>query len=183
MSFLEFHPVYLHSISLVKVFISNSAAMFTVTKALIATLATVGAVNALPQVQPKPSTNATAPTVPAPTEDQAQLFRDLFSAPTAIKRFQRLLTEGQTLLTGAALKKFTVFDFNGAMPATGAKGGATKSAVSCIEKLFHEVAANGAYRMLRLSLSYTTWAFRRLSAFWNPAASTPPMYIPARLSS
>lgn len=102
--------------------------MFAVTKVIVTALATLSAVNGLPQARPPPSANVTTAAPPAPTEDQAQLFRDLFSAPTAIKRFQRLLTEGQTLLTGAALKKFTVFDFNGAMPAAGAKGGATKSA-------------------------------------------------------
>ncbi|KAI8938958.1 hypothetical protein NX059_004808 [Plenodomus lindquistii] len=102
--------------------------MYIASKAIITTLVALSAVNGLPQVKPQPAANATVPAPPTPTEIQAQLFRDLFSAPTAIKRFQRLLTEGQTLLTGAALKRFTVFDFNDAMPATGAKGGATKAA-------------------------------------------------------
>lgn len=107
--------------------------MFTVTKVIVAALAIFNAVNALPQPQAaQASSTSTAPAAPAPTEDQAQLFRDLFSAPTAIKRFQRLLTQGETLLTGDALRKLTVFSFNGATPATGAKGGATKSAVSLL---------------------------------------------------
>lgn len=107
--------------------------MFTISKVLVAALATLSAVNALPQpqaAQPSASTTSAAPAAPAPTEEQAQLFRDLFTAPTAIKRFQRLLVQGETLLTGAALRKFTVFDFNGAVPAKGAAGGATKAAVS-----------------------------------------------------
>jgi hypothetical protein len=106
--------------------------MFTITKVVVAALA-LGAVQALPQSQATQSTasaSVTAPAVPAATEDQAQLFRDLFTAPTAVKRFQRLLTQGQTLFTGETLRKLTVFSFNNAVPAPGAKGGATKAAVS-----------------------------------------------------
>jgi len=102
--------------------------MFTFTKVIVAALV-LGAVQALPQPQAsQPSASATIPVAPAPTEDQSQLFRDLFTAPTAIKRFQRLLTQGQTLFTGETLRKLTVFSFNGAVPAPGAKGGATKAA-------------------------------------------------------
>ncbi|KAF2633133.1 RmlC-like cupin, partial [Macroventuria anomochaeta] len=50
------------------------------------------------------------------------------SAPTAIKRFQRLLVQGGSLLTGDALRRLIVFDFNGAQPVSGALGGATKAA-------------------------------------------------------
>ncbi|KAF2818228.1 RmlC-like cupin [Ophiobolus disseminans] len=57
-----------------------------------------------------------------------QLLQDLQSAPTAIKRFQRLLVQGGSLLTGDALRKLIVFDFKGAQPASGALGGATKAA-------------------------------------------------------
>ncbi|OAL44959.1 RmlC-like cupin [Pyrenochaeta sp. DS3sAY3a] len=97
--------------------------MLTITKVLVAGLATFGAVQALPQPQTTPVP------APAPAGDAAQLFRDLFTAPTAIKRFQRLLTQGgETLLSGDALKALTVFSFNGATPAPGAKGGATKAA-------------------------------------------------------
>ncbi|KAF3032179.1 hypothetical protein E8E12_003629 [Didymella heteroderae] len=96
--------------------------MFSLTK--IAILALAASVHALPQSMPS-STSTPAP--PAPT-DQAALFRDLFTAPTAIKRFQRLLVQGDALLTGPALKALTVFNFNGATPAPDAKGGATKAA-------------------------------------------------------
>ncbi|KAF2244721.1 RmlC-like cupin, partial [Trematosphaeria pertusa] len=49
--------------------------------------------------------------------------------PTAVKKFQRLLTaNGEALLSGEALRALTVFNFNGATPAPGAKGGATKAA-------------------------------------------------------
>jgi hypothetical protein len=100
--------------------------MFTVTKVLVASLAAFSAVQALPQgVAPTPAAAAPAP---VSTDDSAQLFRDLFTAPTAIKRFQRLLVQGETLLTGDALRKFTVFSFNNATPAPGAKGGALKAA-------------------------------------------------------
>jgi len=92
---------------------------------VIAGLMTVVAVQALPQ----PQNAAPAPAPPA-TPGNPDLFRDLFSAPTAIKRFQRLLVSGESLITGDALKKLVVFDFNGATPAAGAKGGATLSAVS-----------------------------------------------------
>lgn len=59
----------------------------------------------------------------------AQLVRDLFSAPTAIKRFQRLLVQGGTPPVDGRLFEGIVFDFNGAQPAGGVLG-ATKSAVS-----------------------------------------------------
>lgn len=58
-----------------------------------------------------------------------QLFQDIFSAPTVIKRFQRLLVQGGSLLTGDALRRLIVFDFNGAQPASGALGGAAKATV------------------------------------------------------
>ena len=58
-----------------------------------------------------------------------QLFQDIFSAPTVIKRFQRLLVQGGSLLTGDALRRLIVFDFDGAQPASGALGGAAKAAV------------------------------------------------------
>jgi hypothetical protein len=58
-----------------------------------------------------------------------QLFQDIFSAPTVIKRFQRLLVQGGSLLAGDALRRLIVFDFNGAQPASGALGGAAKATV------------------------------------------------------
>lgn len=100
--------------------------MINISKLTLLALAAMSSVQALPQSMPSSSTTTSAP--PAPTNDQAELFRDLFTAPTAIKRFQRLLTQGSTLLTGDALRALTVFSFNNAVPAPGAKGGATKSA-------------------------------------------------------
>ncbi|KAF2625151.1 RmlC-like cupin [Macroventuria anomochaeta] len=102
--------------------------MISLTKFVILAAAAFGSVQALPQSMPSSTSTAAAP--PAPTADQSQLFRDLFSAPTAIKRFQRLLVSGQgdTLLTGDALRKLTVFSFNNAIPAPNATGGATKAA-------------------------------------------------------
>ncbi|KAG9206621.1 hypothetical protein G6514_003458 [Epicoccum nigrum] len=47
---------------------------------------------------------------------------------STVERFQRLLVQGQTLLTGDALRALTVFSFNNATPAPGAKGGALISA-------------------------------------------------------
>lgn len=77
------------------------------------------------------SCSSTAGAQPTPSVDaNAQLLRDLQSAPTAIKRFQRLLVQGGSLLTGDALRKLIVFDFKGAQPASGALGGSAKAAVS-----------------------------------------------------
>jgi len=99
--------------------------MVAFTQILAASAMAFGAVQALPQPQATPAVPAPAP---APTEDAAALFRDLFTAPTAIKRFQRLLVKGETLLTGDALRKMVVFPFTPANPAPNAKGGATKAA-------------------------------------------------------
>jgi hypothetical protein len=107
--------------------------MFTVTKVVVAAL-TLGAVQALPQSQgyPTPSvTTASASSVspPAATSSLDLLFDDLFTAPTAIKRFQRLLTQGQTLFTGDVLRKLIVFTFDrNTPPPEGAKGGVAVSA-------------------------------------------------------
>jgi len=105
--------------------------MVTITKTLVAAIATFSVVQALPQAG-QPSSTAAPSAAPTPDpEQQAALFRDLFTAPTAVKRFQRLLTaKGESLLSGDALKNLIVFNFNGAKPAEGAKGGATKAAVS-----------------------------------------------------
>lgn len=100
--------------------------MTNFTKLIIVAITALGSVQALPQGS-YPSSTPSAPPAPART-DNAQLFRDLFTAPTAIKRFQRLLVQGDTLLTGDALKKLTVFSFNNAVPAPNSKGGATKAA-------------------------------------------------------
>ena len=112
--------------------------MLTITNIVVAALA-LGAVQALPQAKPSQSasdayatTTSAAPPAATPTDNQAQLFRDLFTAPTAIKRFQRLLTNGgQTLFTGDALRKMVVFPFDsGAPTANSPKNGALVAAVS-----------------------------------------------------
>ncbi|KAH9869178.1 hypothetical protein IAQ61_006383 [Plenodomus lingam] len=95
--------------------------MLTFTKAVVAALATLSAVHGLPQA-------ATPPSSSSPPEDVALLARDLRAAPTVVKRFQRLLTQGGALITGEALKKATTFVFHDATPSPKAKGGATKSA-------------------------------------------------------
>lgn len=103
--------------------------MISTTKLIVLALGAIGSVQALPQsMSISTTTSDITPAAPTATNDQTQLFRDLFTAPTAIKRFQRLLTQGSTLLTGDALKALVVFSFNNATPAPGAKGGATKSA-------------------------------------------------------
>jgi hypothetical protein len=60
----------------------------------------------------------------------AQLVRELQSAPTALDRARQLLVDGDALRTGEDLRELIVFDFNGAQPASGALGGASKAAVS-----------------------------------------------------
>jgi hypothetical protein len=130
-------------------YLTSKIKMVTITKTLVAAIA-VTSVSALPQASSTLATMATSssaivtPLAAAASPDpevQAALFRDLFSAPTAIKRFQRLLTaKGQELLSGDALRNLIVFNFNGATPAKGALGGATKAAVSFFssESLAHD---------------------------------------------
>ncbi|KAJ4366503.1 hypothetical protein N0V95_000169 [Ascochyta clinopodiicola] len=97
--------------------------MISITKLIVVAVAAFGSVQALPQGMAPSSTASAA--APAPTDKQDSLFRDLFTAPTAIKRFQRLLTQGEKLLTGEDLKKLTVFSFNN---GTNSTGGVTKAA-------------------------------------------------------
>ncbi|KAF3010900.1 hypothetical protein E8E13_009822 [Curvularia kusanoi] len=99
--------------------------MINITNLSVLALAAFGSVQALPQNYPSGTATAAAP---AATDDQTQLFIDLLTAPTAVKRFQRLLVQGTSLLTGDALRALTVFSFNNATPNPGAKGGALKSA-------------------------------------------------------
>lgn len=94
--------------------------MFSLPKIVV--LALTVSVQALPQSIPSSTS------VPAAPTDQASLFRDFFLAPTVVKRFQRLLVQGDVLLTGPALRALTVFNFNGAAPAPNTNGGATKAA-------------------------------------------------------
>ncbi|OCK74656.1 RmlC-like cupin [Lepidopterella palustris CBS 459.81] len=107
---------------------------FIFTKIVVAALA-VGAAQAYPNA-PYALTPTTFSTLVAPSTapiatpvDNTALIIELETAPTAIKRFQRLLTAaGEKLLSVADLQKFVVFDFNGAVPAPGSKGGAAKAA-------------------------------------------------------
>ncbi|KAF1829737.1 RmlC-like cupin [Decorospora gaudefroyi] len=108
--------------------------MFIILKVVVAALA-LGTVQALPQPQAAQSsaTTATSMAAPAATADQSPLFNALFTAPTAIKRYQKLLTEGTTkkLLTGDALRNAVIFPFgNSAELAPGAPGGKGEKAVS-----------------------------------------------------
>ncbi|KAF2203907.1 RmlC-like cupin [Delitschia confertaspora ATCC 74209] len=112
--------------------------MPSITKTLMCGLAAISAIQAIPHpVNNNPTTPGPVVAAPSATNsppavapmDNTNLIKDLLTAPTAIKRFQRLLTAaGQKLLSADDLKKLVVFDFNGATPATGAKGGATKAA-------------------------------------------------------
>jgi hypothetical protein len=63
---------------------------------------------------PKPSsTSSAAPPPPASTADSKALFQDLFTAPSALQRYQRLLVGPDGgLLQGDALKKGIMFDYN-----------------------------------------------------------------------
>ncbi|KAF1979741.1 RmlC-like cupin [Bimuria novae-zelandiae CBS 107.79] len=105
--------------------------MVTITKTFLAAVA-LSAVQALPQQSlttvMTPSTATATPAAAAPSLDP-ELKKALADATTEIERLKLLLTtQGQTLLTGEDLKKATVFDFNDAKPAKGAKGGASKAA-------------------------------------------------------
>jgi oxalate decarboxylase/phosphoglucose isomerase-like protein (cupin superfamily) len=105
--------------------------MSSITKVLIGALATLSAVSALPQqnYQPNQPTTLTTAVTPAPTTNNDGLIAELRVKSTAIKRFQKLLTNnGEKLLSEDEIKKQTVFDFNNAQPAPNAKGGATKAA-------------------------------------------------------
>jgi len=70
-----------------------------------------------------PAAIAQAPNT-APSGDNAQLLKDLAVLPTATDRYKKLFvgTDGK-LLTGDALSKQIVFDYNAAKPAAGALGG------------------------------------------------------------
>jgi hypothetical protein len=105
--------------------------MFTVTKVVIAAVA-LGAVQAFPQSHVyQPSAVSSAPPAPTSTPD---IFDDLLTAPTAVKRFQRLLVDGaQKLITGEALRKMIVFTFNpDTTPPANSTGGVLAAAVSLL---------------------------------------------------
>jgi hypothetical protein len=94
--------------------------MFAPLKVLLALLA-VQAGHALPQHTTCSPSAATQPTTTAAAGPQ--LSRDAFVVP-------KELVQDEKLLSGQALRDVVVFDFNGALPAPGALGGATKAAVS-----------------------------------------------------
>ncbi|KAG9190175.1 hypothetical protein G6011_08263 [Alternaria panax] len=108
--------------------------MFTIAKIFVASLA-LGAVQALPQrlgarQDVVASASSAAPAAPAATPD---IFDDLLTAPTAIKRFQRLLTQGSgndiELVNEDDLRKATVFTFDrNSTPPAGSLGGVAVAA-------------------------------------------------------
>jgi hypothetical protein len=103
--------------------------MFTITKVVAAAL-TFGVVRAIPQTQAAQLISVSStPPAPSSTPD---IFNDLLTAPTAVKRFQRLLVDGaQKLITGDALRKMIVFPFDPATaPPSGTTGGVAVAAVS-----------------------------------------------------
>jgi hypothetical protein len=105
-----------------------------ISKTLIAALA-FGAINALPQ--PKAITSRAEPT------DNTDLIASILTAPTTIKGFRKILTNGQSLLSGDDLVKATVFDFNdnpaATIPIPGSQGGHTTSVSTPI---FSSISSN-----------------------------------------
>lgn len=103
-------------------------------KSLIAAVATASVVQALPQA-PKPFISVTpdqaAKDAAAAADKKKSFFTDLLTAPTAVKRFQQIVSGdgGNTLLKGDDLKKAVAFNFNGT-PKNGT-GGLAVAAVSC----------------------------------------------------
>ena len=86
------------------------------------------------QAQPYSVSCSSSSTIQPTTSPSAtpQQYQDPSTAPTALKHYQRLLVDGESIRTGEALKELIVFDFNGAQPANGALGGSSKAAVSSI---------------------------------------------------
>jgi hypothetical protein len=83
---------------------------------------------------PAPNASSSAP-APAPTApiDTKALFTDLFTAPSALGRYQRLLVDPSSgnLLTGDALRAQIVFDYNnGASLDPNDKAGKITAAVA-----------------------------------------------------
>lgn len=120
--------------------------MVAITQIFVAGLVSI--VYALPQQMPA----ASATPAPASSVSAADLIKE----PSAIKKFQKLLTSGapkeETLLTGDDLRKLTVFDFNTATAAKNATGGKTAAAVS-FEHLPYNKAGLTFIRTLTLSPS------------------------------
>jgi hypothetical protein len=101
------------------------------------------------------SCTSTVAAPPAATESaNTQLTRELQSAPTALDRARQLLVDGEALRTGEELKKLVVFDFNGAQPASGALGGASKAAVSITSTLLSPGSLNALFDVGSHDLSF-----------------------------
>jgi len=108
-----------------------------ISKTLVAALA-FGLVHALPQQISTP-TKAAPPSGPT---DNTELIAKLKTDPSTVKRYRRVLTDGQKLLTGADLEKATVFDFQeNVIPVGGTQGGSTAT-VSCQHSLNSSPVAN-----------------------------------------
>jgi hypothetical protein len=95
-------------------------------------LALVASVAALP-TEPS-STSSTAPPPPAATDTKA-LYADLFTSPTEVGRYQRLLTNPATgaLLSKELVTSAIVFDYNKTAAQLGPptdKGGKVTAAVA-----------------------------------------------------
>lgn len=124
--------------------------MVAITQFIVAGLMTA-AVQALPQ----PQAGTLAPPAPAASDkdaaDQAKakLFQTLLTVPTAVKRFQTLITQkvnGETkLLEGDDLKKQIVFPFTPPPVANQTAGGAAVAAVSSTP-FNHHVAVTNTYK-------------------------------------
>lgn len=102
--------------------------MFNLSKAIVLALAVC--TSALPASNTTSSPPAPVPTAPA---DIKALFIDLFTAPSALDRYQRLLVDPASgnLLTGDALRSQIVFDYNnGASLDPGDKAGKITAAVA-----------------------------------------------------
>jgi hypothetical protein len=91
----------------------------TISKAIVVALA-FGSVQALPALDPRQSESAT---------DNTELLGKLITDPSAIKRFQRLLTvDGKQLISKEDLVKATTFDFNkDTFPTPASQGGVVAS--------------------------------------------------------
>jgi len=86
------------------------------TSVIVAFLSAVLSVRAAPAV----STPGPVPIV----ANAASIAAGLKTQPSVNDRLKKLLTDGSgNLLTGAALRQLTVFDFNNQSPAAGSKGG------------------------------------------------------------
>ncbi|KAF7368296.1 Spherulin-1b protein [Mycena venus] len=89
-------------------------------------------------------TVAQPPPVPLVT-NAAAIASGLKMQPSSNDRFKKLLTDSSgNLLTGAALRQLTVFDFNNQAPASGAKGGSILLATVDNFPILEELGISGA---------------------------------------